>query len=211
MEGAQAAQAAVTSEQAPAPDGTKLHTGLLTGYTVIYGGSFDPPHLCHQMTCLYLLEGLAALEVWVVPTYVHPFGKQGQSYAHRSAMCALMLTGFGERAQVCDVERSLDKGGRTYYTLEYLQQHYPERKFALAVGADIMGSVARWYRFAAIAAMVPVVVVGRQGYPTYESPLSLPAISSSEVRERIAQRASLLGLVPDRIGQYIAQHQLYQA
>ena len=60
---------------------------MLHGHTAIYGGSFDPPHMGHQLACLYVLEALAAEAVWLMPCFVHPFGKALSSFEHRFAMC----------------------------------------------------------------------------------------------------------------------------
>ena len=44
----------------------------------IFGGSFDPPHVGHQMACLYVLATAPVEEVWFVPVYRHAFGKPFQ-------------------------------------------------------------------------------------------------------------------------------------
>jgi nicotinate-nucleotide adenylyltransferase len=41
----------------------------------LYGGSFNPPHVAHQLVALYVLETQPIDELWFVPTYHHPFGK----------------------------------------------------------------------------------------------------------------------------------------
>ncbi len=41
----------------------------------LFGGSFNPPHVAHQMVALYVLETQPVDELWFVPTYAHPFGK----------------------------------------------------------------------------------------------------------------------------------------
>ena len=59
----------------------------LTGYTVIYGGSFDPPHIGHATACKWLIEALNAKEVHVLPTYKHVFDKELAPFKDRIAMC----------------------------------------------------------------------------------------------------------------------------
>ena len=41
----------------------------------LFGGSFNPPHVAHQLVALYVLETQPVDELWFVPTYAHPFGK----------------------------------------------------------------------------------------------------------------------------------------
>ena len=183
---------------------------LLHGHTVVYGGSFDPPHVCHQMSCLYLLEALGAAEVWLIPSFSHPFGKALIDFDTRLAMCELLVAPLAPRLRVSPVERDLGGAGRTFDTLQHLRSCHPERRFALAVGSDIVGDTHRWYRWADIQAMVPVVVVGRAGYPHPESPVELPGVASSELRLKAQRGESLAGLVPDSVAQYITAHRLYR-
>ena len=37
-----------------------------------FGGSFNPPHVAHQMACLYVLETQPVDAVLVAPTWRHP-------------------------------------------------------------------------------------------------------------------------------------------
>src|SRR5687767_13987437 len=75
----------------------------------LFGGSFNPPHVAHQLVALYVLETQAVDELWFVPTYVHPLAKQKQlvSYRHRVAMCELAAAPLGPRAIVSRVEEEL--------------------------------------------------------------------------------------------------------
>ncbi|MBI3178762.1 MAG: adenylyltransferase/cytidyltransferase family protein, partial [Deltaproteobacteria bacterium] len=128
----------------------------LTGYTVVYGGSFNPPHMGHQMACLYVLEALAAESVWLVPSRVHPFGKPLAPVEARVEMCRRMARAFGERVKVSLIEAQGEVSGRTYDTLDRLRRDHPQRRFALAIGADLVAETAQWYRWRDIEAMVRV-------------------------------------------------------
>lgn len=183
----------------------------LSGHTVVYGGSFNPPHLGHQMTCLYLLEALDATAVWLVPVQNHPFGKKLVDFSARAEMCALLAAPFAGRVQVSQIEAEPQITGKTYDTLVTLKERHPARRFALVVGADVLGETAMWYRWTDIEAMVPVVVVGRGGYPsTRATPLEMPAVASADLRRRLLGGESVAGLVPARILEYIDRHRLYR-
>lgn len=41
----------------------------------LYGGSFGPFHIGHEMAILYVLETGDVDEVWVTPCFKHNFGK----------------------------------------------------------------------------------------------------------------------------------------
>jgi len=92
----------------------------------------------HQMTCLYLLEALGAQAVWLMPVFRHPFNKELAPFAARVAMCEQLATPFGARVQVSLVESDPGMTGRTFDTLSALVVRHPERRFALAVGTDIL-------------------------------------------------------------------------
>ncbi|MEO1172992.1 MAG: nicotinate-nicotinamide nucleotide adenylyltransferase [Myxococcota bacterium] len=180
----------------------------LESYTVIYGGSFDPPHVGHQMLCVYLLESLGADAVWLVPAYTHAFDKPLSSFEDRLAMCERMARFLGERVRVDPVERDLNDGGRTLTLIRELERRHPDKKFALAVGADIVGERNRWYRWEEIESSVPIVVVGRTGYES-DAAVELPEVSSTEIRSRAAKRLPLIGLVPRAVAEWIERAELY--
>jgi nicotinate-nucleotide adenylyltransferase len=182
----------------------------LSGSTVIYGGSFNPPHIAHQMTLLYLLEALGAARVLVVPARTHALGKELVGFEERVALCELMAEPFGERVQVSRVEDELGGAGRTYDLLVHLRTSMPGEKLVLSVGADILGETDRWYRWDDIVAMVPVVILGRAGYPDARAlPVALPEVSSTRIRELRRAGESIRGLVPSNVARRIERRGLY--
>lgn len=177
---------------------------------MVYGGSFNPPHVGHQMTLLYLLHALDASRVMVVPSWTHPFGKDLASFDERVAMCELMAEPFGARVIVSRVEDELGGDGRTYDLLVHLRATMPHENFALSVGADILGETDRWYRWEDIVAMLPVVVLGRVGYPDPRAlSVALPEVSSTKIRELRRAGASIRGLVPTSVARRIERRGLY--
>ncbi len=186
----------------------------VAGHIVIYGGSFNPPHMGHQMACLYLLEALDAEAVWLVPAFEHPFGKDLAPYGHRLEMCRRLASPFGGRVLASDVERELEAGGRTYDTLTHLIAHHPGQRFALAVGSDILSETEQWHRWKDITSLVPVVVMRRGGFPadnTDANAIELPEVSSSTVRGRLGRGETVSGMVPESVAAYIAQERLFGA
>jgi len=184
----------------------------------LFGGSFDPPHLAHQLACLLLLEGEDFERVWMLPTYWHAFGKQLSPFAARVEMCTLCARPFGGRVVVCEIERELfgDKPNRTFDTLEHLSVHAPEAEFTIVVGSDLLPELPQWWNFEALRARAPFLVLRRPGHPAADpawrtSGLDLPDISSTEVRRRAAAGLPLTGLVPASVADYIRAQGLYAA
>ena len=113
----------------------------------IFGGSFNPPHVAHQLVALYVLETQPVDELWLVPAYAHPFGKQLVDFEHRVAMCELAARALGPRAKVSRAEEELATrpgfvASRTLDLIEHLGG--PDRQLRLVCGTDILGETAKW-------------------------------------------------------------------
>ena len=176
----------------------------------IFGGSFNPPHLAHQMAALYVLETAALDELWIVPAFQHPFGKALAPFAHRLQMCELAAAALGPRVKVSAVERDLGVESRTLRTVRRLQQDFPGHTFSLVIGADLLAELPSWQESAELQRSVPLLVVGRAGFETGEGRLALPRVSSTEVRAAVAAGRPVDGLVPRAVLDYIRAHDLYR-
>lgn len=201
--------------------------GNLQGYTALYGGSFDPPHMGHQMACLYLLQALAAEAVWLVPTGQHAFGKALIPYSHRRAMCERMAEPFGAQVLVNDTEQNHGGTSYTIDTLLSLRGAHPTRRFALVIGADVVADLPRWHRAAELVQMSPLVVIGRSGVVPpatvtvgttvlfIDPPqIDMPDISSRSLRAALGESdytAAVDRKMPKSVADYILTHGLYQA
>jgi nicotinate-nucleotide adenylyltransferase len=114
---------------------------------------------------------------------------------------------------VCTAEAELADDplvGKTVRTLEHLAAKHPDHRFALVVGADVLADVDKWYRWDRVRELARIVVVGRQGHGGTDAP-ALPAVSSTEIRARIARGEDVSALVPRRVLEYILERGLYRA
>ena len=177
----------------------------------IFGGSFNPPHLAHQMAALYVLETAAIDELWFVPAFQHPFGKALAPFADRLQMCELAAAALGPRARVIAVERELGLESRTLRTVRRLQRDFPGHVFSLVIGADLLTELPSWQDSAELQRAVPLLVVGRAGFEADDGRLALPRVSSTEVRAALAAGRPVDGLVPRAVVDYISGHGLYKA
>jgi nicotinate-nucleotide adenylyltransferase len=178
----------------------------------ILGGSFNPPHVAHLMAAYWALATQDVAEVWLLPAWRHPFGKVLAPFEDRVAMCELAarhVRGVG----VCAAEAELRDdplAGKTARTLEHLRAKHPDHRFTLVVGADILPDTDKWYRWERVKELARVVVVGREGYPPVPGAPTLPAISSTLVRERIARGEDVSGLVARSVRGYVERKGLYR-
>jgi nicotinate-nucleotide adenylyltransferase len=179
----------------------------------LLGGSFNPPHVAHLMAAWWTLATQGVAEVWLLPSYRHPFGKALAPFEDRVRMCELAAVAL-RGVHVCTAEAELAGDplvGKTARTLEHLAAKHPTYRFALVIGADIMPETEKWYRWDRVKELARIVVVGREGYPPVPGAPALPAVSSTVIRERIARGEDVSGLVPEKVRRYVEEKGLYRA
>jgi nicotinate-nucleotide adenylyltransferase len=178
----------------------------------ILGGSFNPPHVAHLMAAYWTLATQDVSEVWLLPSYRHPFGKELAPFDDRVRMCELAARALRGVA-VCAAESELRDDplvGKTARTLEHLVAKHPDHSFSLVVGADVLPETDRWYRWDRVKELARVIVVGREGFPPVPGAPSLPAVSSTEIRARIARGEDVSGFVPRKVREYVREKGLYR-
>jgi nicotinate-nucleotide adenylyltransferase len=201
----------------------------LTNHIAIYGGSFNPPHIGHQTACLWLISALNAKAVMVAPTYEHYFGKELADFEHRMEMCQLMCSYVNfiypndeyeneREIFVTDIEKELPKPNTTLNLVNGVKKidYCKDSQIAVVIGSDLVPELHKWHEWEKVAAENKIVAVGRSGFSNAESPLDiyqypveLSAVSSSDIRERIAKGEPITGLVPHEIERYIYGQNLY--
>ncbi|MEM7135435.1 MAG: nicotinate (nicotinamide) nucleotide adenylyltransferase [Myxococcota bacterium] len=177
----------------------------------IYGGSFDPPHMGHVLAVAWALGTGEVDRAWIIPTWKHPLGKEhGADFEARVEMCERAFAGL-RNAEVSTVEKELGGVSRTLTTIETLAAAHPNNSFRLLIGADILSETGRWHRWDDVARAAPPLVVGRAGYPLPDGcPIAIPDVNSTDVRQGLAQGATMDGLVPYEVLAYVRMQGLYR-
>lgn len=180
----------------------------------LFGGSFNPPHVGHQMAALYVLETAAVDALWFVPAFRHPFDKPLADFDDRMKMCELAAAALGPRARVSDIERELGGPSRTLRTVQTVRRRYPDDVFSLVIGSDLVGEVDSWNGAAELRRLISFVVVGRAGrgadaHPRSGGAVDIPDVNSTEIRATIGTGRRPAGLVPKSVLDYIASRGLY--
>jgi nicotinate-nucleotide adenylyltransferase len=179
----------------------------------LIGGSFNPPHVGHQMAAQYVHATQEVDEVWLMPAYQHPFGKALASFEHRVKMCELLCQETSGWLKTSRLEQEVAEQGGAGYTVEtltYLQERHPELRLSLIIGSDILRDVPKWKSFDRIEQMVRVLVLYRAGYPapgTLGPPLA--EVSSTQIRDMLSRGERPTELVPTRVLDYAHQVGLY--
>ena len=100
----------------------------------ILGGSFDPPHLCHELLALSFLALEPITDLWVIPCANHAFKDNLTSFAHRLAMCKLAFSRLNN-VHVLAIEENLATPNFTINTLEAILQKRPDLKIFFGLGS----------------------------------------------------------------------------
>lgn len=175
----------------------------------LIGGSFNPPHVGHLMAALYVRATRPLDEVWLVPSFNHPFGKELAPFDDRVAMCELMGADCGPWLKVSRAEAEVGGEGRTIELLEWLLPQHPDTSFEFVIGSDILADLPKWRAWDRIQQLVHVLVLYRAGHPAPQAvgpPMA--EVSSTEIRQALSEGRRPEHLVPRRVLEYLAARRL---
>ena len=177
----------------------------------LMGGSFNPPHVGHLLAAHYVRATQPVGEVWLMPSFHHPFGKPMVDFRHRLRMCEALCVDASGWLKASDVEKDVGGGGWTVDTLEYLQRTRVGDAFTLVIGSDILKDLPSWKDFDRIRKLARVLVIHRSGHPAPEA-LGPPLvqISSTDIRDALARGEAPTDRVPRAVLEYIREHSLYR-
>jgi nicotinate-nucleotide adenylyltransferase len=181
-----------------------MHIGL-------FGGSFDPPHICHTLFCVYVLEMTDVEKILWVPCADHQFGKTAAAFEHRLAMSRLAAGLLAPRVEVSDIESALSRPSFTINTVEAFRHQRPGDRISVLIGSDIVGELDCWERIEELRRLAEFVVVPRGGFAPEgtETSVALPRLSSTEIRGALSQGRSVAGFLTPAVREYIERHRLY--
>ena len=187
----------------------------------LFGGSFDPVHNAHLTLARHALDELALDELCWVPAG-QPWQKPRAMTpaVHREAMLRLAI-GDDPRSRLERCELQRDGPSYTVDTVRELQAAHSGAHWFLVIGQDQFAGLHTWCGFEELLRRVTLAVAMRPGVPTTADArvlaaprrhLQMPsmAVSSTDIRERVAAGLDISALVPPAVAQYIHQHRLYQ-
>ena len=187
----------------------------------LFGGSFDPVHHAHLALARHALDELALDELCWVPTG-HAWQKtRAMTPAmHREAMLRLAI-GNDPRSRLERCELQRDGASYTLDTVRELQARQSGAQWFLIIGQDQFAGLHTWRGFEELLRRVTLAVAMRPGVqaaadarvlvaPRRELQMPAMAISSTDIRARVAAGLDIGALVPAAVAQYIHQHRLYQ-
>ena len=161
----------------------------------VYGGSFNPPHVGHGMVASWLYWTGLVQEVWLMPSFSHPFSKDLKSFETRLEWCQAFASDVGPWVRVSDIERSLPSPSYSIDSLRALCERHPKHHFRFVMGADVLPDFPKWKEWAHIEREFNPIVVGRDGYDNPKGTVVFPGISSSDIRKLLSKNSDVSHLV----------------
>lgn len=192
----------------------------------VMGGTFDPIHYGHLVTAEEALVQFGLDAVVFVPTG-RPWMKEHEvvSPAEDRYLMTVIATASNPLFSVSRME--VDRDGPTY-TVETLRglkaDRGPETDLFFVTGADAIVEILQWKEPEELFGLAHFIAATRPGYDlqvleTYApvdrskiSVMNIPAlaISSTDIRQRIAEGHPIRYLVPEGVKSYIEKERLYR-
>jgi nicotinate-nucleotide adenylyltransferase len=191
----------------------------------LMGGTFDPIHHGHLVAAVQARWQFELDQVLFVPTG-QPWQKPvGVSPAEDRYQMTVIATASNPAFAVSRIE--IDQPGPTYTvdTLRRLRSELGDQaRLYFITGADAVLHILTWKDREEVLALAEFIAATRPGYDLAKlaerlprsserlHPMEIPmlAISSTEIRARVARGAPIQYLVPDPVVQYVAEKGLYR-
>lgn len=188
----------------------------------LMGGSFDPIHLGHLVTAEQARVDLGLDEVVFIPAG-QPWQKEHTTPAEHRYLMTVLATSANPFFSVSRVE--IEREGPTYTvdTLRTLRARHPDADLWFISGADAILNIVTWRDAAEALDLATFVAATRPGHDVaaLQEPgirerivtLDVPAlaISSTDIRARVAADRSVRYLIPREVEEHIRKHGLYGA
>lgn len=202
-------------------------------HLILFGGSFDPPHIAHVALPMAVRQAVGADTVAYIPAAKapHKLDKVQTNPKHRLAMLRLALEDE-KHATVLTDELERGNTGKPSYTVDTLaglrQVLSPDVILNLLIGADQVRIFDQWREPDRIIELAEPLVMVRPPDTRDSLLASLPDdsaraqwsprlvdvpamdISSTEIRERVTQDIPITGMVHPAVEAYIHEHGLYR-
>lgn len=194
----------------------------------VFGGTFDPPHLGHQILAAEAVQqsDLDRL-LWVLtPTPPHKLQQQHTVLEHRLEMVRRMVA-LHPKFELSEVE--IRRPGPHYAldTMLLLQEQYPTDVLCYLIGGDSLRDLHLWHKPEAFMNACDEIVVMRRagaklGWRTISSQFPvlkkkvkfldapLIEISASRIREKAGQGETVWQYLTPEVNAYIQENRLYQ-
>jgi len=201
--------------------------------TALFGGTFDPIHKGHLAVAQAALEDrrFGLDRIVFVPADIPPHKQQQPitPYHQRYAMLELALRDYPKFA-ASRIEDPQETKGEPNYSINTVRRYKREHGIKaedlyFIIGIDSFLGISTWRDPQALLQECRFIVASRPGFTMADINAALPGfantstvslletvavdVSSTQIREAVANREPLDKYVPPAVAAYIEKHQLY--
>ncbi len=195
----------------------------------IMGGTFDPIHIGH-LACAEQVRETFSLDGVVFMPAGDPWMKQDRRVTAAEYRFDMVRLAVADNPYF-DVSRlEIDRLGKTYTvdTLREVRKHFPPNvELYFISGADAVFRILEWRDAEEVTRLARLIAVTRPGYEIsdarrkymrthasilhlWQTEVTALSISSTDLREKVAQGKSIRYLVPQVVADYIYDRGLYR-
>lgn len=186
----------------------------------LFFGSFNPIHLGHLCIAEYMLNWGELEEVWFMVSPQNPLKKK-QSLLPAAYRLDMVREAIKDdhRFEANDVEFHLPRPSYTIDTLARLNEQYPNHRFTLIAGTDVLPTLHKWKNFEILLKDYRFLIFPRHGsddHPLLKHPsvilLNAPRIeiSATFIRQSIRERKTVKYYLPEGVYRLIEKWGFYQ-
>ncbi len=188
---------------------------------LIFGGTFDPPHLGHLIVADDAYYKLKPAVVLFIPAATPPH-KQGERHTPAETRLHMVRLAVAGDRRFAASSLEVDRSGVSFTvdTVAALRAVGFSR-IAVAVGADNLAEVPTWKEWRRLLEEVRLVALTRPGYELGDAPAELKGrfeplevtpipVSSTMVRARVRAGEPFRYLVPPAVFDFILSSRLYR-
>lgn len=188
----------------------------------LYFGTFNPIHIGHMIIANHLAEYSDLDQIWMVVTPHNPHKEKRTLLDDYQRLHMVHLaTEDYPKIRPSDIEFKLPQPNYTVNTLVHLQEKFPTHEFSLIMGEDNLNSLHKWKNYEYILEHHAIYVYPRiadgEGLPeliqqAQVSKIQAPVveISSTAIREGIANKKNVRPLLPEKVWRYLDQNLFYR-
>jgi len=186
----------------------------------VFGGTFDPVHNAHLDIARAALA-FAELDEVLFVVAARPPHKQSDTNATPEQRFAMVEAALESEPAMRASDLELRREGPSYTadTLRQLKNLHPGAKLFLIIGIDSLVDLPKWREPEAILERTTILVVPRPGddWSIPEAldgkyavlPFDQTVVSSTNVRQRLAEGSQVTDLVPRRVARLIESKGIY--
>ena len=184
----------------------------------LLGGTFDPPHIGHLIAAQDVLVALGLDRVLFIPAHAPPH-KRSRAITPAAIRLEMLEAAIGDDARFGVDTLELERKGISYTvdTLRELREREPRWELYLLLGTDQARDLGSWREPAEIVRLARLVVMARDGVASVSLPWPAETVgvtridvSSTGVRNRMAEGRPIRYVVPDGVLRVIEREGLYR-